>query len=520
MLCMRGTQHGDKKMKTNNTLMDAVETALGDLNKLGYTENGALGYKTTGCALLDLNFRVASFRSAPEEEIVNCFMKAYEEEKLLAIKWLFFSRDIRGGLGERRLFRTVLRHLAEEQPELVKKLLPLVAEYGRFDDLLLLLKTACSEEVVFLIRMQVEADAKNMQKEKPISLLGKWLPSINTSSRETQQLGRRIAAGLGLTERDYRKMLSRFRKYIDVVERKMSGKQWGEIEYPRVPSRAALLYKDAFTRHDGERYGSYIKSVLKGEAKINAATLFPQDIVHQYGGQSWGNALKPLMPEVEALWKNLPNTIPNEQRILVVRDGSGSMTCSIGKTSISALDCSTALAIYFAERMSGEFKDKFITFSHRPQLVDISACATLHDKLARVYREDDCSNTDIHAVFRLILKAAVDKKLTQADMPTSILILSDMEFDGHQFDWDRTLFESISAEYAAQGFKLPKLIFWNLNSRTKIVPLTQNEFGVILVSGFSPLLSKMVLSVQLDPFRALVEVLNSARYKPIEDVLN
>ena len=500
--------------------MGSVEAALGELNKVEHTENGALGYKTTQSALLDLNFKTASYRSAEAEEIVTDFAKALEEDRLLALKWLFFARDIRGGLGERRLFRIVLRYLGETQSALAIRLLPMVAEYGRYDDMMLLLDTPCHGAVISQIKETLTADIKGMQREESVSLLAKWLPSINTTSTETRKIGRRIASELNLSEKEYRKLLSSLRRYIDVVERKMSGKEWGEIDYAKVPSRASMIYREAFRRHDEERYAKYVASVQKGEAKINAGTLYPHDIVHQYGNvEVRDSAPARLSPTLEALWSNLPNTIQDDQRMLVVRDGSGSMLAPIGNTGITAMDCSTALAIYFAERMSGEFRGKFITFSSHPKLVDISHCESLRDKLERTYQEDECSNTNIRAVFQLILKVAVEREMPQQDMPGAILILSDMEFDGHYFVWDRALFEVISAEYEKSGYKLPKLIFWNLASRTKVIPLTQNELGVIFVSGFSVHLAGMVMSAQLDPYKALVEILNSERYAPVEEII-
>ncbi len=512
-------EDGNKRtMNHDTTLMSSIESALSELDKLDYTENGALGYKSTGHALLDLNFRAASYRDADPQNIIEDFAHAYAEDKLLALKWLFFARDVRGGMGERRLFRIILGYLAVTCPELVRKLIPLVAEFGRYDDLLLLLDTSCAEDTIRYIGERLADDTKNMQEGQPVSLLAKWLPSINTSSKEARRLGRKIAAGLNLSEKGYRKLLSPLRKYIDVVECKMSKREWSTIEYPHVPSRASLLYRNAFSRHDAERYNAYIESVRKGEAKINADVLFPHDIVCRYRGEVWGDPLRELDPVLEALWDNLPNTAEEGQRILVVRDGSGSMSVPFGSSAISALDCSTALAVYFAERMHGEFKGKFITFSRHPALIDLSDCQSLHDKLKRAYSEDDCSNTDIHAVFRLILKSAVANHLSQDALPTAILILSDMEFDGHRFVWDRALFDTISAEYEAQGYKLPRLVFWNLNSRTRVVPMTQNDLGVTLISGFSPHLAKMVMSAQLDPYRALVEILQSPRYSPLDSL--
>ena len=499
--------------------MNEVKRTLGDEFNYSRTENGALGYRTTQNALLDLNFNVSSLRKASIDDIVNRFMLAYHENPILALKWLFYSRDIRGGLGERRLFRIVINHLAQEKPEMITPLIDLVGEYGRYDDLLYLLSTQLKPQVLEYIGLTLSKDIDSYNQGKSTTLLAKWLPSINASSEITKEQGRMIATYLGMTERQYRKILSKLRKHIDVVEARMCSGDWEGINYSAVPSRAALLYREAFTRHDSERYFEFLEAVKKGESKINAGTLYPHDIVHRYtNGNS--RVYGGVQDDLEEFWKALPNTIEGDDRTLVVRDGSGSMNWgTIGNTKVTALDVSTALAIYFAERMTGEFHDQFITFSNRPSLIDLSNLTTLYDKLDRTYRENDCSNTDIHAVFRLILATAVRAGMKQEDLPTNILILSDMEFDGRSLRWDARLFDEISAEYEQYGYKLPRLVFWNLNSRTGTIPVTQNELGVALISGFSTNLAKMVQSNQTDPFECLKEVLNSERYALIEERL-
>lgn len=178
------------------------------------------------------------------------------------------------------------------------------------------------------------------------------------------------------------------------------------------------------------------------------------------------------------------------------------------------------MTIYFAERTTGEFKNKFITFSARPKLIDLLGCDTLHDKLIKAYAEDDCSNTDLYKVFTLILDTAVSANMDQSEMPENILIFSDMEFDGHKFDWDTRLFEVISDQYAQHGYKIPRLIFWNLNSRTETIPVIKNELGLVLTSGYSVQAGKMIMSGELDPMKALEDILNADRYQPVSDALN
>lgn len=493
--------------------IDAITNELNNETKL--TENGAVAYRTSGKKLLDLNFAVASLRRASEQEIINKFMDAYWEDKVTAIKWLFYARDVREGLGERRLFRVVIEEFAKQNLEAAKELIELIPEYGRWDDLWCLLETALVDDVVDLVIKQLADDFKNMCEEKSISLLAKWMPSLNASSKTTKKYASILCKKMEDTPKGYRKFLSRMRKYIDVVECKMSAKEWNSINYETVPSRANLIYNNAFLRNDEERRRAYLGALEKGEAKINASTLFPHDIVHKYS-RGYG-----VDATLEGLWKALPDTVKGCGNTIVVADGSGSMTCNVGgNTGVTALDVANALAIYFSERASGEFKDKYITFSSRPQLVDFSNAKTLRDKLQIALRHNEVADTNIEATFDLILKTAVNNNMSQEDMPKNILIISDMEFNGAcYYRPNETLFASIAKKYAAYGYKLPKLIFFNVNSRTNTIPVKENDLGVILVSGFSVNIINMIMSNKLDPYECLLETLNTERYQPVEDAI-
>lgn len=491
------------------SFMTDLKTTL-DENSFSVTENGALGYSTSGKRLLDLNFAVTSFRKKPDKAIEDAFAKAFYEDKLLALKWMFFCRDRESGIGERRLFRVALKWLAIEQPEIAKAVFGLAPYYGRFDDMWCLLDTSLKDDVIGCVKEKFATDVTNAEQDKPISLLAKWMPSTNCSSKETRRLAKIIYTGLGMTERDYRKTLSALRKYLDVIEVKMSAKEWNSIDYNKVPSRANLVYNSAFLRNDELRRREYLAALERGDkgVKINASVLFPDDIVHKYSTGYWGCNVKSYDSTLEELWKALPTL--SSDNTLVVRDGSGSMC---GKP----LDVSTALAIYMAERNQGEFHNQFITFSRVPKIIDLNGLNSLHDKLAKTYREDDCSNTDIEAVFKLILKTAVNKDMTQEDMPKNIIIISDMQFDAHSHNINDTLFKAIAKEYAEYGYLLPRLIFWNVNNRSNTtVPVQQNEMGVVLMSGYSQNLIKMVMSNELDPYKCLIEQLNSERYQIVE----
>lgn len=503
--------------------MNEMKKTLNDEKTL--TENGAVGYRTTGKELLDLNFAVASLRSASDVEIVEKFIKAFFEDKELAVKWLFFARDIREGLGERRLFRVCLRALALLDGEIVIKFLPYISEYGRWDDLFSLAldvddNDAIYKKICWLVLEQLSYDEENMKAGKPISLLAKWMPSINCSSKQRKELAKRFCRFWDMPEKQYRQSLSALRKYLNVVERKMCANEWDKIDYSAVPSKANLIYRNAFMEHDALRRQEYLDKLQKGEVKINSSVAFPHDIVSKYFkryNEFWQFVINKEDVTLEEMWKALPDLVQGCGNTIVVADSSGSMVCGVDpKSQTTALDVANALAIYFAERSSGEFKDKYITFSDRPQLVDLSKGETLKDKLNIAYAHSEVSNTNIEATFDLILQTAINSNATQDEIPANVLIISDMEFNmatcGRP---DKTLFQTIEAKFVAAGYKMPRLVFWNVNSRTNTSPVKENELGVALVSGFSVNVIKMVMSGKLDPYEVLVEQLMSPRYECI-----
>lgn len=510
-----------------SNFMDGIKSTLNNEFNQSVTENGAVGFRTSGKALLDLNFSVASLRSASEQDIFRRFSKAFFEDKMAAMKWLFYARDVRGGLGERRLFRACMVPMAKDFPEYVAPMVALVPEYGRWDDLWCLLDTPVRDNVLGLVGGQLAGDISNAAEHKPISLLAKWMPRCKTSSKQTRHYAKILRQHLHMTERVYQHTLADLSRYLLVVEQQMSGQKWDDIDYQRVPSRANLQYNSAFLRHDEDRRRAFLSAVEKGEAKINASVLFPHDVVHQYGRFASSDA------NLEMLWKNLPDTVDGCGNTIVVADGSGSMRVTVGNTSVSALEVANSLAIYFAERSSGQFKNQYITFSERPQLVDLSRGKNLREKLRITASHNEVANTNIEAVFDLILTTAIRKRMEQSELPANILIISDMEFDGcattnnsyNRGYWGRPtaptsrLFDEIAQRYAVAGYQLPRLVFWNVNSRTNTIPVKENELGVALVSGFSPNIAKMVMSGKTDPYDCLMEAINAERYQPVEEAL-
>lgn len=500
------------------------ETLNGELN-LSVTENGAVGYRTTGKELLDVNFAISSMRNMDETQIIDKFTKAFYENKLLAVKWLFFARDIRGGVGERRLFRICMKYLAKNHTIIAKAIIDLIPEYGRYDDLWCLLDVndTMREAVIDLINKQLKEDIENMANNKPVSLIAKWLPSVNASSKGTRKLAQKIAFSSKYTPAGYRKTLSKLRSYLKVTETSMSKGEWEKIDYSAVPSKANLIYNNAFLRHDEERRRDYLDKLQKGETKINAGVLFPHDIVKQYRSMDYYNMrVNPYDITLEEMWKALPDYVNGNGNTICIADGSYSMTDTIHGTFTMALDVATALAIYFSERCTGQFKNKYITFSENPVFVDLSNGKSLKEKIEIAYTYDEVADTNIEAVFDLILLTAIKNKTPQNELPQNILILSDMEFNNcvctsTGYGVTKRLFEVFAQKYAEHGYKLPRLVFWNILSRTGTIPVTENDLGVALVSGFSPVVVKMVLSNSIDPYDCLLEQLNSERYAAVED---
>lgn len=500
-------------------MISELKATLINENNYQMTENGAVGYKSTGKVLTDLNFRVSSMRNIVTTDDMNLFIKAMDEDLEYAIKWLFFARDIRFGMGERDAFQTLYMKYAELYPAEAKATLKLVAEFGRWKDVIDIINMDSNDILggMELVKDTFYEDIQNCMLGKSISLLAKWMPSINASGKARNQ-AKRFAKYFELPYVSYRKMLSKLRAYLDITEVKTCSNRWSEIDYNKVSSNANKRYVNAFKKHDGERYMKHCSKALDASSgvKMNAGVLYPHEIWHKYG-RIIGEDVA-----LEAMWKNLAD-LGDCGNTMVVVDGSGSMTCG-SFCGVMPIDISRSLGVYFAEKCKGEFNNILMEFSSRPKLIDLNDCETLNDKFIKMSRYNDCSNTDIERVFMLILDTAIEHNMKQSDLPDRILIVSDMEFDNatnntyYRYGM-KALFDELADRYTEYGYKLPKLVFWNVNSRTKTIPMTENELGVVLVSGFSPNILSMVMSDQTDPWLALKDKLDSKRYICVSDTL-
>ncbi len=467
------------------------------------TENAALTLKSTGSECLDLFATIGALRNATPDEIMTRFLRAFAENPTLALRTAFYARDIRGGLGERRTFRVILNWLAKNSPDSVIKNITLIPEYGRYDDLLFLIGTPCEESLLALIKDQLNAD---LVSDTP-SLLAKWLPSINASNPQTRHLAKHIASSMGIPLRLYRQALSAIRKSLRIIENNLRKRDYS-FDYSKQPSKAMLKYRQAFIRNDNDRYMKFLQTVAGGKATLHTGTLAPYEIIMPIfiNGMMSDDERKAL----NTTWDSQEDFTDGKNALAVV-DGSGSMYSG---TVIYPIAVAESLGIYFAERNRGEFRNHFITFSDVPRLVEVKG-SDIVEKVNYCASYNEVANTNIQAVFELILKTAVKHKIPQDEMPESLYIISDMEFDSCTQNADMTNFEHAKRLFEVRGYTLPQVVFWNVDSRHNQQPVGMNEQGVILVSGVSPRIFAMLKSGNLSPESYMLEILNSERYRNI-----
>jgi hypothetical protein len=466
----------------------AIETSV------TLTENGGRALSTTGDKLLNLFAVLGALRTRPTD-VIDKFDAAFRENADLATKMAFYGRDVRGGLGERTVGRFMLRELAILNPAIVAANIKNIVEFGRWDDLFVLFDTPVETDMIEFVKMQLVSDKRYMGKYQQVSLLAKWMPSINASSKNTVALAHRFVKAFNTTPREYRKTLSALRKYIDVTEVKMSANKWTDIDYRAVPSNAMSNYGSAFARHDYEGFSRYMDAVKSGDVKINAATLYPYNVIETL---EKGNR-----DVAEAQWKALPNYVDGDNNFLIMADVSESMHGRPMHTSIG-------LAIYFAERNHGAFANKFMTFTDTPKIVEVTG-DSLYGKYKSFFNHVGY-NTNLEAAFDAILSTAVRTHCPQSDLPKALVIISDMEIDY----WDGgslTFTEEMRKRFADAGYEMPKLVYWNVDSRKDTFLASKNDPNAILVSGQSASTFKnLIKGIDLSAFEIMEQTLNDPRY--------
>lgn len=503
-----------------NTFMNAMN----NVNNYAVTENGALTHKSTMSGLLDMFALGGAYRTRSDADCILLFKKAYEEDALRALKCLFYLRNVRGGQGERRFFRVVLKWLAKNHPEDVIRNLENIPFYGRWDDLYALVETPVEDKMFYLMKQQLVLDLKS----KTPSLLAKWLKSENTSSHESRQLATLTRKKFNLTSREYRKALSSLRERIRVLERLMSAGRWDEIEFDKIPSRAGMIYRNAFARHDIERqkigkttYEDFMKDT---KTKVNAKALYPYECVAaatnvMRNSLDWWSGFEPALDDVNRLavnkyWENLTDYFKGATfNGIAVVDTSGSMR---GSEASAPINVAISLGLYCAEHNKGPFAGHYISFSSRPQWIATEG-VDFCDKVARIYRTNLCENTDIEATFDLLLNIALRPDVKKKDIPQNIIIISDMEFDAARLWSDNNsgaLMEHIADKWRTWGLKMPNLIFWNVQARQNNIPMTVKD-GITFVSGFSPVLFEQIMKGKT-AFELMLDVLDGEMYARIK----
>ena len=505
--------------------MNELLRNLKEQSNVTRTQNGAITYASTMTLLYDMFAQGGAMRGAADEDCILMFKRAYEENPTMALKCLFYLRDVRGGQGERRFFRVCLKWLASTHPEEVESLIYLIPQYGRYDDLFELIGTPIEDSMMGFIKYVIEKNEDH--------LVYKWMPSINASSRNTQARGRLFARAFGMTEREYRKMLSEGRKACHLVETLMSQNKWDQIAFDKLPSRAGILYSKAFARRE-ETAARYTAFMSNTKTKVNAGVLYPYEVVKKardvMSDTRWYYVTRRnvALDDVDRLaankyWDNLTDYFNGASlNALCVCDTSGSMLSGYGSNSgIAPIDVAVAISLYTAERAKGPFKDHFISFSSRPQLIE-TVGVDFCDKVYRIYERNLCENTNIEATFDLVLNTAIANHLSQDDLPETLIVISDMQFDAGYSRYGRvtSLMEAIEAKWNAHGYKMPKLIYWNVNAASGggNIPMKDKD-GVTYVSGASPSIFTSVLTGKTGQ-ELMYDILLAERYAPIVSIYN
>lgn len=439
-------------------------------NQTTTTTNGMKAFAQSNNANVDLFFAIGASRN---KDIIPAFVKAFVENAELALRIALWSRDVRGGAGERQTFRNILIHLEQNDVASARRLLPHVPEVGRWDDLLVL-KGALRNEALAMIRQAL--DNGN-------GLCAKWMPRQGMEAVA-------LRTAFGWTPKRWRKTLVELTK---VVEQQMCAKDWDNINFGQVPSVASARYKKAFNRNT-PKYAEYIERLVNGEEKVNANAIYPHDVIKGVNNKAYNDV---ELKHVIAQWEALPNYIGDAKTFPMI-DVSGSMTCQAGSNkNLQCIDVAVALGMYIADKNTGVFKDAFLTFHSHPKIQVVKG--NIVQKIQQVYRADWGGNTNIEVALLELLKLAVSASVPQSEMPEILLILSDMQFDASDSHYEASMIEELRTIYASAGYIAPKVVFWNLNAYDN-VPVRYDEQGVAMVSGFSPSIMKAVLKADMEQF--------------------
>lgn len=518
--------------KNENATTNPLVNAIAEDETHTLTENGAKARNTSGDRLVDLFGTIGALRDADADRITRLLADAYAEDPLIATKMVFYARDIRGGLGERDTFRTMLSWMATYHPEAVRPNIRLIPVYGRWDDMYCLLDTPLEGDMWVTMGQQLADDLLNLKVEgASVSLLAKWVKTPGVSSKRSSALGHRTAKALGYSDYDFKRVIRSLRRRLDIVEAKMSAKQWDKIDYEAVPSKAMTNYRNAFERHDGERYRSFVHDAMtpvdgaldEFKATIHSGTLYPYDIVNKVMNDDGRS--QAASDTLEAQWRQLPNYVDDDSNVLVVADVSGSMMGGwyTRGSSVPPIASSIGLAIYFAQRNHGPFAGYWMDFSSESDFHKVEG-ETLAQTVHAMEHGHWGMSTNLRGAFEHVLNLAIKSHATQADMPKALVVISDMEIDEAQCDWRFTdsndgswsFHKDMEREYARHGYELPTVVYWNVDSRHDTFHADANRKGVMLVSGHSAGTFRNVISaIGMTAYEAMLNALNVPRYDAV-----
>lgn len=499
-------------------MANAFMSALKNDSNYKFTENGAVAKKSTMDKVYDMFAFGGAYRERTDDDVVLLFKNAYEQNPLLAMKCLFYLRDVRGGQGERRFFRLCMKWLARTHTASVRRNLELIPEFGRWDDLYEFIGTSLEKDAFRLMKNQLALD---IQCKTP-SLLAKWLKSENTSSAESRSLANKTREYFNMTHKQYRKTLSILRERIKVLERLMSANRWDEIEFDKIPSKAGLVYRNAFARRDmiKAKYEKFAKST---ETKVNAKTLYPYEVVGKAATLMRGRGYWYSSPQVD--WDNIERLMINKywDNLADYFKGASLDAMAIVDTSGSMygqpLDVAISLGIYCAEKAKGPFHGNYISFSRNARLIEIEG-VDFCDKVNRIYQKNLCENTNLESAFNLVLNTAIKHHLKQSDLPKNLIIISDMEIDsaqgygywGRNNDDVKTTMDFIRRSWERAGYEMPNLIYWNVNARHNTI--LDDGPNITYVSGMSPSIFEQIMTNKTG-IDLMLDKLNSERYAKV-----
>ena len=484
------------------------------------TRNNANAYKSTKNEMVDFFSNAGAMRNSSPDEIKELFDEALRMDTKMAIVLMFYFRDVRGGQGERRVFRECFKQLIEYLPALAKAVLELIPEYGRWDDIFVARDTDLHDQMLYIINKQFVKDVFALDKKESISLLAKWLPTERRHGKR-DRFALEIADYIGISPRKYRKLCTAMRKQIGVVESLMSANKWQQIEFDKIPSQAMKKYYATFFRKMENEFNEYLAKVNRGEKQIKTATLYPYQVIEPL--MDWyrsvnNNELK----AIETMWSQLPEYFEGKNNTLIMADTSASM---YGQPMAMA----ASLAIYCSERNTGYYKNKFMSFSAKPQFVELKDSMTIQQKARKIMSTDWGMNTNLEKAFENILQIALNSQAKQEELPQRIIVISDMQFDqatgkrnewGHEVSEDYvTLKSGLEQRYLEHGYAMPKLVFWNVNATKATCPMKEDERG-LMVSGASPEIMKSVLKDEfIAPMDIVLDVISRKRYEPVLEKL-